>query len=174
MKLNPIQKMVKDEKTLCIYKTATGDVWIGTGLCMYNVGQIGGDEEKVVRWLFGISDMEYEQYDKNDCRFIAPPDDASGDFFAEDGPSGYKIEDYNGNVGVLLVFCGAVFVLAGGELAPLRGEKNLSYRYDAEGKRIHVYRGMFAVASFSAQPMSPTVPFVQDMDKIVKLMVQKE
>ena len=74
MKLKAIKKIVKQNKMLVIEQSANGDTWVGTNSLMYNIGAVGGEPEKVIKWLFEISDMELEKYDRGEGEFSPPAD----------------------------------------------------------------------------------------------------
>lgn len=170
MKIKKIEKMVKDERALVIRKAAGGDVWIGTGICMYNVGNMGSEPGVTVRWLFGLTEMEADQLDGDDHGFEIPTEDLYA--LPEDDVIGIVIADSKGNAVEPHVFGGIVYMLADGEVAPMSDEKGLSYKFDPETSRIIVYRGMFPVASIHTQKATASVPYVgivsDMMEKIKK------
>lgn len=168
VKIKAIERMVKSERSLVIRQAAGGDVWIGTGACMYNVGALGPQPAVTVRWLFGLSEAELEKLDNDDCGFTVPDEDTRT--IDEDGVIGLKIADDRGNAVTPHVFGSVVYMLADGEAAPLAGEKNLAYRFDPEAGRIIVMRGMFPTASISAHPQKAEAPFVKLLGQVLQLI----
>lgn len=168
MKIKAIEKMVKAERSLVIRQAPGGDVWIGTGICMYNVGALGPQPAVTVRWLFGLSETETERFDAADHGFVIPEQPEA--FLDEDFVFRIGFFDDKGNTAEPHVFSGTVFLLAGGDVAPLAGEKNLSYRYGEQEQRIFVMRGMFPVAAICAKPARADLPFVRDVETVIKLI----
>lgn len=168
MKIKAIEKMVKAEKTLVIKTAADGDVWVGTGSAMYNIGAVGTSPVQTVRWLFGLSETEAERFDADDHGFVIPEQPEA--FLDEDFLFKVGFFDDKGNTAEPHVFSGAVFLLAGGDVAPLAGEKNLSYRYGPQEQRIFIMRGMFPVAAICAKPARADLPFVREVETVLKLI----
>ena len=169
MKIRPIEKMVKAEEALCIYETAGGDTWVGTGRCMYNIGNIGKSPQQTIKWLFGLDSKEIEEYDTEIDGFF-PPDDDSADYLPEDDPLGVIVGDTFGTIAEPHIFGGVVYMLTTDRMAPLAGECNLAYRYDTIAKRVVVMRGMFAVASISVAPANASREFFGKFETMLKLI----
>lgn len=169
MKIKAIERMVKAEKTLVIKTATDGDVWVGTGSAMYNIGAVGTSPVQTVRWLFGIEEIELEKYDVDSGDFDIPKDD-DDETIPEDSVIGLTIEDTLGNAVTPHVFGGVVYTLGCDELAPLKNERSPAYRYDASAGRIIVMRGMFAVASIDVRPARADAAYFDRLRETVQLI----